>query len=306
MSYYLGPAPSDRAAIQNTIDEYVGDGSRSTFLLSQEVTGNYSGSISVFVNSVYQIPNEAYSIENATRLIGASVGTFQLGETVTGGTSGATAAIIDVTSKYVVVSTPTGYFQTAETITGAISTATQVINEIETLYGSSLEFTDPLDNNDEVTVNHLGTSTYKLQPAARSVGPEELQENLREFSVDTFTGNGATAVYTLSQEIVSDNAVLVSLDGVIQNGTTSYTIVGDTLTFSENVPNDVVIRVLHLGFTTTARRSVIDGSITNAKIDPNFVPTTDTFPTPIRVGQEVWRTDLEAFFKWNGTAWIEI
>lgn len=35
------------------------------------------------------------------------------------------------------------------------------------------------------------------------------------------------------------------------------------------------------------------------------ISATEFPPNPF-LGQEVWRTDLEVFFKWNGQVWLEI
>ncbi len=52
------------------------------------------------------------------------VGTFAVGETITGGTSGATAVIVSDSGSHIVGNTVLGTFVTGETITGGTSTAT--------------------------------------------------------------------------------------------------------------------------------------------------------------------------------------
>ena len=62
-----------------------------------------------------------------TMTVGAS-GSFTVGETITGGTSGATASITSVTSSTVIAITiPSGTFVAAETITGGTSSATTTV-----------------------------------------------------------------------------------------------------------------------------------------------------------------------------------
>lgn len=56
-------------------------------------------------------------------------GTFQVGETITGGTSGTTSKVTSISGTTMVVSDPTGYFYQSETITGGTSTATATINQ---------------------------------------------------------------------------------------------------------------------------------------------------------------------------------
>lgn len=308
MSYYLGPSPVDNlASTQRYTQKFTGNGTQTLYYLYQQVPGAYENNIIVLVNNIVQESESSYLIEDAFQIKGSITGTFTEGETVTGGTSGATATVTNITAEYIFVAESTDSFQVGETVTGVTSSATISVSEYTQFYGHTLKFLEAPENLDDIIAVHLGSSTYQLQPSARSVGPKELQDNLREFSVDTFdvTTSGTTD-FTLSREVVSDNSVLVTLDGVVQNGLDNYGITGTTLTFTEPVPIDVNVRVLYLGFTTSARRSVIDGAITNRKIAQDFTPVQSTFPTPIRVGQEVYRDDLDAFFKWNGTTWIEI
>ncbi len=56
-------------------------------------------------------------------------GTFQVGETISGGTSGTTSKVTSISGTTMVVSDPTGYFYQSETITGGTSTATATINQ---------------------------------------------------------------------------------------------------------------------------------------------------------------------------------
>lgn len=49
-------------------------------------------------------------------------------------------------------------------------------------------------------------------------------------------------------------------------------------------------------------------SYTKAEADSRYPNTTSgtSFPASPNLGDEVWRTDLEAWFKWNNEAWTEI
>jgi hypothetical protein len=64
-------------------------------------------------------------------------------------------------------------------------------------------------------------------------------------AIDTYTGNGSTAAYTLSNSASSENELSVYFDGVYQLHD-SYTVSGTTLTFDTNVPNGTAIEVQHL------------------------------------------------------------
>jgi len=61
------------------------------------------------------------------------------------------------------------------------------------------------------------------------IGKTELKSS--DVIADSFTGNGSTVAFTLSKVPPSDQAVLVSINGVKQH-TDAYSISGTTLTLS--------------------------------------------------------------------------
>lgn len=68
-----------------------------------------------------------------------------------------------------------------------------------------------------------------------------------DFPVDTFSGNGSTTAFTLTQAPASVNAIIVAVSGVLQEPST-YTISGTTLTFTAAPPSGTSnISVRHLG-----------------------------------------------------------
>lgn len=67
------------------------------------------------------------------------------------------------------------------------------------------------------------------------------------FPKDTFSGNGSTTAFTMSVAPASVNAIIVIVSGVTQD-TSTYSIVGTTLTFSAAPPTGTDnIAVRHLG-----------------------------------------------------------
>lgn len=89
-----------------------------------------------------EVPYERLDIDNVS-------GTFEVGETITGGTSGATATIKTVTSTYLYITGRDSAtdFENDEQITGGISSATADVNNVEgsvgLVSGSILHFDDP-------------------------------------------------------------------------------------------------------------------------------------------------------------------
>jgi len=118
-----------------------------------------------------------------------------------------------------------------------------------------LKFTSAPALGEKIYVVHHGIGTYTRKPAPGSVGINELEAGLKTFPTDTFTGDGNTAAYTLSETPTSASSVMVFVDGILQKASTNYGISGATLTFTANVPNNAEIEVKHLGFRGVQRRS---------------------------------------------------
>ena len=80
---------------------------------------------------------------------------------------------------------------------------------------------------------------------------------------DTFSGNGINTSFNLSVAPASSNAILVTINGILQNPS-SYGVVGSTLSFSGIPPSgteNIVVRYLALpasNVTTSAYRSVTE------------------------------------------------
>lgn len=67
--------------------------------------------------------------------------------------------------------------------------------------------------------------------------------------VDTFTGDGTTTAFTMTQAETDPTAIIVTIGGVYQLPTTHYTVSGTTITFTSAPPapgvNPNQIMVLH-------------------------------------------------------------
>jgi hypothetical protein len=72
------------------------------------------------------------------------------------------------------------------------------------------------------------------------IGPASLY-----FTVDNFTGNGTTQIFTLTATPYNINGTFVYINGVYQNKST-YTLSGTTLTFSTAPPTTSSIEVMYV------------------------------------------------------------
>lgn len=87
------------------------------------------------------------------------------------------------------------------------------------------------------------------------------------FNVDTFTGNGVTTTFTLTEAPSYALAVTVYQSGIYQNRS-EYSVVGSDLIFTEAPENGVTIEVLvYTGPSVTLR----DNTITSAKLSGDLV-----------------------------------
>ena len=132
--------------------------------------------------------------------------------------------------------------------------------------GQTLTFSEAPASGAIIYVLHQGTASYQLIPATGSVTAETLADNLRNFTVDTFTGDGSTTSYTLSTTPASENAILVIVDGIVQVKSINYSLSGTILTLTGAPDSGSSVVIVHLGFSSASRTSVIDGSITPVKL----------------------------------------
>jgi len=268
---YIGSIPSVQASAVRARDDLTCDGTQICFPLSQNVAGSFESNITVVLNHVLQEPVDAYTVINTQTLTLTSVsGSFTLNETVTGGTSSAQATVIKVNASSLVVRvTSVAAFSISETITGGTSGETATVSASDTNTGGGLLFASAPASASSLYVVFEGNATYDAIPSAGSVGPTQLTENLRNFTVDTFTGNGSTTTYSLNASPATANAIMVTVDGIYQTPTTNYSISGSDLIFTSAPDNLASITVVHLGFSTVSRTTVPDGSITTEKLAAN-------------------------------------
>ena len=66
----------------------------------------------------------------------------------------------------------------------------------------------------------------------------------KTMTVDTFTGDGTTATFTLSTTPTGTGQILVFISGVHQEPDTHYTLATDDLIFNEPVPDQETITVV--------------------------------------------------------------
>ena len=149
-----------------------------------------------------------------------------------------------------------------------------------------LTFTSTPANGDSIYVIHRGIGTLSRVPVAGSVGLTELEDGLKSFTIDTFSGDNTAYEFPLSKTPPSASAILVFVDGIYQKLTTNYTVSGSTLSFgSGNQPaTGTEIEVIHLGILTGSQR-VPDNSIETAMLQDDAVTTAKIADNAITINQ---------------------
>ena len=84
-------------------------------------------------------------------------------------------------------------------------------------------------------------------------------------SLDTMTGDGSDTTLTLSTSPVNENATFVTIDGVLQHKDT-YSISGNTLTFSEAPPSGSKVESITLTTTTSTTANILSDADSDTKV----------------------------------------
>lgn len=119
-----------------------------------------------------------------------------------------------------------------------------------------LNFSESVDSGASIYVIHKGIGPYNMTPPNNSITATQLSEQMRTFTTDTFTGDGSTTAFTLSETPANVNTLLVVVDGIIQKAGSgaNYTLSGTTLTFTSAPDASAEIEVKHLGVRGVVRR----------------------------------------------------
>jgi len=117
-----------------------------------------------------------------------------------------------------------------------------------------LNFSEAPASNASIYVVHRGIGNYNMTPPAGSVGTTQLASGLKNITTDSFTGDGSTAAFTMTETPPAGNSILVMVDGIVQKITSNYTVSGTTLTFTTAPDTSAEIEVKHLGIRGVIRR----------------------------------------------------
>ena len=229
----------------------------------------------VSLDGIVQEPDYAYSVGRS------ATGTMQL--TFASALTEQTASSVTLTSGSTTISavSNTGLYNVGQPITGnanipantfitAIpSSTTLTISNAATGSGSANQ---TIKIGSRIFVTYLGKQL--LTPSANNANTYP--------KLDLFTGDGSDTTFVLSTTPPSAGAIMVFVDGVFQRegSSNAWTLSGDTLTFTAAPANTANIAVMHLATEQSFLPTVVDRSVTNAKIslsnsNANTSPTID-------------------------------
>jgi len=275
---------------QSSRDTFTGDGATTNFTLTQSYAGQ--NDVLVFVDGVIQYPGTNFTISGSTLAFTSApsntgrievLGTTPVASTVTPGDGTVTAAKLAASS------------YTRDTFTGNGSTATYnltgdpgsengslvfiggVIQDPGTHYSMNLTgatktitLTSNLANGVELLVIYGPVNTTGV-PSDGSITFQKLAGS--NFQTDTYTGNGSTTSYTLTQSVLTASHLFVTVAGVLQTPTSSYSASGTTLTFTAAPANGAAIVVRY--YAGASFNVPTDNSVTSAKIVDGTITKTD-------------------------------
>ena len=185
----------------------------------------------------------------------------------------------------------------------------RISNLFDASYGISALYTDPA-NTFEISFDatNIGTgeqvldTTNTTQAAFRTIREGQISsggngdlivslsadnneividtsEKINKLDFHTFTGTGLVSQYTLPYTVSQDWQVLVYVDGVVQEPTTSYTMSGTVLTLSSSLANGSTMNVIKLA-TNTSASAITDADTLNGQPGSHYLDYTNFTNTP--------------------------
>ena len=206
--------------------------------LEGTVTGNASGLSSTLAvasggTNATSFADKAVIISQdsgADTLAGVAMSTN--GQLLIGGTSGPAAATLTAGTNVTITNADNAITLDVSAAGDAFKTISVSGEDDIVADGTADTLTFAAGTGTVITTN-ASTDTITIAAGANTI------------EINEYTGNGSTTAYTLSSSAVSENELMIYMDGVYQHHNT-YAVSGTTLTFDTNVPNGTKVEVYHM------------------------------------------------------------
>ncbi len=214
----------------------------------------------VSLDGIVQEPDYAYSVgrdENGKMQL-----TFASALTVTA-ESGRT---IGVTSDTITVGN-SGVYNVGQSVSNTNIPANTFIESIPN--ATSIKLSNKSTNTSSVssqTIN-IGSRIFVTYLGKQLLTPSANNANTYP-KLETFTAGGSNAYIDLTSTPPSAGAIMVFVDGVFQRegSSNAWTLGGERITFTATPANSANIAVMHLATEQSTLPTVVDATVTNAKL----------------------------------------
>jgi len=260
--------------------------------LEGTVTGNASGLSSTL--AVASGGTNATSFADKAVIISQDSGTDTLagvamstnGQLLIGGTSGPAAATLTAGSNVTITNADNAITLDVSAAGDAFKTISVSGQSDVVADGTADTLTFAAGTGTTITTN-AGTDTITISAGTNTI------------EVDEFTGNGSTAQYTLSTAAVTENNLLVYMDGVYQHHNT-YAVSGTTLTFDTNVPNGSKVEAFHM--RTISNTNLVQSAVAGTLMDVSGATGDVTFNVDLSEAAEAAIADGDYMLFLDGGA----
>ena len=260
--------------------------------LEGTVTGNASGLSSTL--AVASGGTNATSFADKAVIISQDSGTDTLaavamstnGQLLIGGTSGPAAATLTAGTNVTITNADNAITFDVSAAGDAFKTISVSGQSDVVADGTADTLTFAAGTGTTITTN-AGTDTITISAGTNTI------------EVDEFTGNGSTTAYTLSTAAVTENNLLVYMDGVYQHHNT-YAVSGTTLTFDTNVPNGSKVEAYHM--ITVSNTNLVQSAVAGTLIDVSGATGDVTFNVDLSEAAEAAIADGDYMLFLDGGA----
>ena len=260
--------------------------------LEGTVTGNASGLSSTL--AVASGGTNATSFADKAVIISQDSGTDTLagvamstnGQLLIGGTSGPAAATLTAGTNVTITNADNAITFDVSAAGDAFKTISVSGQSDVVADGTADTLTFAAGTGTTITTN-AGTDTITISAGTNTI------------EVDEFTGNGSTTAYTLSTAAVTENNLLVYMDGVYQHHNT-YAVSGTTLTFDTNVPNGSKVEAFHM--RTISNTNLVQSAVAGTLMDVSGATGDVTFNVDLSEAAEAAIADGDYMLFLDGGA----